>query len=68
MNTAIETDPDDKMDALDQAVLLQGVAQVCGQQSTELVDALNAVLITCEHLALSKAKIESMLHRLNETD
>ena len=67
VNTAIETDPDDKMDALDQAVFSKVLPKLRGQQSTELVDALNAVLITCQHLALSKTKIESMLHRLNET-
>lgn len=67
VNTAIETDPDDKMDALDQAVFSKVLPKLRGQQSTELMDALNAVLITCEHLALSKVKIASMLHRLNET-
>lgn len=67
VKTAEKTDPNDKMDALDQAVFSKVLPKFRGQQTIALVDALDRVLNTCADLPQSTAKIESMLQRLNDT-
>ena len=67
VNIAVETDPNDLLDALDQAVFSKVLPKLRGQQTTELVKALEETLIVCESLPLCHQKIESMLQRLNET-
>jgi hypothetical protein len=67
VNIAVQTDPNDKMDALDQAVFSKVLPKLRGQQTTELVKALEEILVICEGLPSCQQKVASMLQRLNET-
>ena len=59
VNVAVETDPNDKLEALDQAVFSKVLPKIRGQKTTKLVNALETATKTCEPLSLCFQKLDS---------